>query len=58
MCSLAVGSASCSVCVNRKRLRCTIPAAALQTASSYAPDGLHFCHFAYFGATAKPTTFF
>ena len=35
MCSLAVGLVSCSVCVNRRRLRCTIWVAALRTASSW-----------------------
>ena len=35
MCSLAVGSVSCSACVNRRCLRCTILAAALRTASSW-----------------------
>ena len=34
MCSLAVGSGSFSVCVNRRYLRCTIWAAVLRTASS------------------------
>ena len=34
MCSLAVGSVSCSACVSRRCLRCTIWAAALRTASS------------------------
>ena len=34
MCCLVAGSVSCSVCVNRRRLRCTILAAALRTASS------------------------
>ena len=32
---LVVGSVSCSVCVNRRCLRCTIWAAALRTASSW-----------------------
>ena len=35
MCSLAVGSASCSVCANRRRLRCAIWAVALRTASNW-----------------------
>ena len=35
MCSLAVGSVSCSACVSRRCLRCTIWAAALRTASSW-----------------------
>ena len=35
MCSLAVGLVSCSACVNRRCLRCTIWAAALRTASSW-----------------------
>ena len=35
ICSLAVGSAICSVCVNRRRLLCTIWAAGLRTASSW-----------------------
>ena len=35
MCSLAVGSVSCSESVNRRCLRCTIWAAALRTASSW-----------------------
>ena len=47
MCSLAMGSVSCSVCVNRRCLRCTIWAAALRTASSWrcaaASMGLSMC---------------
>ena len=47
MCSLVVGSVSCSACVNRRRLRCTIWAAALRTASSWrcaaASMGLSVC---------------
>ena len=47
MCSLAVGSVSCSACVNRRCLRCTIWAAALRTASSWrcaaASMGLSVC---------------
>ena len=45
--SLAVGSLSCSACVNRRCLRCTIWAAALRTASSWrcaaASMGLSVC---------------
>ena len=48
MCSLAVGSVSCSACVNRRCLRCTIWAAALRTASSWrcaaASMGLSVCY--------------
>ena len=47
MCSLAVGSVSCSACVSRRCLRCTIWAAALRTASSWrcaaASMGLSVC---------------
>ena len=47
MCSLAVGSVSCSVCFDRRCLRCTIWAAALRTASSWrcaaASMGLSVC---------------
>ena len=47
MCSLVVGSVSCSVCVNTWCLRCTIWAAALRTASSWrcvaASMGLSMC---------------
>ena len=47
MCSLVVGLVSCSVCVNRRCLRCTIGAAALRTASSRrcaaASMGLSVC---------------
>ena len=47
MCSLVVGSVSCSACVNRRCLRCTIWAAALRTASSWrcaaASMGLSVC---------------
>ena len=47
MCSLAVWSVSCSVCFNRRCLRCTIWAAALRTASSWrcaaASMGLFVC---------------
>ena len=35
MCSLAMGSVSCSVCVDRRCLQCTIWAAALLTACSW-----------------------
>ena len=47
MFSLVLGSVSCSACVNRRCLRCTIWAAALQTASSRrcaaASMGLSVC---------------
>ena len=47
MCSLVVGSVSCSACVNRRCLPCTIWAAALRTASSLrcaaASMGLSMC---------------
>ena len=47
MCSLVVGLVSCSACVNRRCLRCTIWAAALRTASSWrcaaASMGLSMC---------------
>ena len=47
MCSLAVRSVSCSVCANRRRLRCAIWAAALRTSSSWrcaaALHGLSAC---------------
>ena len=45
--SMAVGSVSCSACVNRRCLRCTIWAAALRTISSWrcaaASMGLSVC---------------
>ena len=47
ICSLVVGVVSCSACVNRRCLRCTIWAAALWTASSWrcvaASIGLSVC---------------
>ena len=47
MCFLAVALVSCSVCVSRRCLRCTILAVALRTASSWrcaaAPIGLSAC---------------
>ena len=47
MCSLVVRSVSCSVCVNRRCLQCTIWAAALRTPSSWrcaaASIGLSVC---------------
>ena len=47
MCSLVVGWVSCSACVNRRFVRCTIWAAALRTASSWrctaASMGLFVC---------------